>query len=260
MLLTRESVYQDVFRTRKALPIVIERQALPLMRNTQDFLKPRYATQLSPYMRGTESMDHYLEALVYCARRSSEKFGDTIGNSDYCIVHGGLCRSVATRVMNEWAKFAASAGERIPRKALLEKFEPGLKHGEELGGLYTASLYFSLHSLLEHVGDTALQAPKKVMLFSYGSGSTATMLRARVQGRTQSFEPLEPTLAAREFISGAELKHVIARHGLTKSVLDGDLPDEVAQRQAKLAQKKGQRRFHLTRFPAGNEKRVYMQI
>jgi len=260
LLLTRESVYQEVFRTRRHLPVAIERQAVPLMRNTQDFLKPRYAAQLSPYIRGTESMNHYLEALEHCARRTGERFGDTLTNVEYCLVHGGLCRSVATRVMNEWAKFSASTGERISRKALLQKFEPGLKHGEELGGLYAASLYFSLHSLLEHAGEDAWLSPKKVLLFSYGSGSTATMLRARVQGMTESFERLEPFLAMREFISGAELKQVIMRHSLTKSLLDSNLPEDIVQRQRALREKSQQDRYLLTRFPAGNEKRVYMRI
>jgi len=262
MLVSRESVYQQVFKKAAGtpLPVVIERSSISLMRNTQDFLKPRYASQLSPFMRGRESMEHYLEAMRYCVQRTSESFGATIGNSDYCLVHGGLCRSVATRVMNEWGKLAFGAGECVSRTDLMAKFEIGLKHGEQLGGLYTASLYFSLHSLLEHLDSNEA---KKVMLFSYGSGSTATMLRARVHHKTEGFVPLQPELDARQFISASKLKQVIARHGATKTLLDADLPQEVAQRHAQLAAEtegSSKGRYVLTRFPAGNEKRVYQQL
>jgi 3-hydroxy-3-methylglutaryl CoA synthase len=73
-------------------PIVISKKHVTLMRNTEDFLKPRYSNQCSPFMRGRESMDHYLEALEYCAETSKSRFNACLRNHDYVVLHGGLCK------------------------------------------------------------------------------------------------------------------------------------------------------------------------
>ena len=55
------------------IAIEIERKNVPYMKNTNDFLKPRYSKQLSPFMRGRESMDGYLNSLEYCVTKTKER-------------------------------------------------------------------------------------------------------------------------------------------------------------------------------------------
>ncbi len=59
-------------RSNGRVPIVIERNPVTVMRCTEDFMKPRYSPQVSPYIRGKESMEYYLESLGYCVEETNK--------------------------------------------------------------------------------------------------------------------------------------------------------------------------------------------
>ena len=217
------------------------------MKNTNDFFKPRYSKQLSPHARMHESMDNYLVALDYCALKTRERYGADLSTADAVAVHGGLCRSVVTRVMRHWL---STHGPNLPYVQLMDKFGATTTHGTQLGGLYAASLYFSIHSFFEH--HSAVSAGMSLLLFSYGSGSTATLMRAVVRrSRPDHFAPLAPALERRLKLSYDEALAVNKRQFECKTSLDADLPPmpETA------AAPKG--RFFLKRMPAGNDLRQY---
>ena len=177
------------------------------MRSTEDFLKPRYSKQVSPFIRNQDSMKYYLDALGYCVEETKKRFDQSLESVDHAVLHGGLCKSVTVKAMRTWAtKYAPTLDEfssAEAKAALNEKYLAGCAHGAELGGLYTGSMYFGIHSLIEHGilegGEKAsngavLSTPKRCLFFSYGSGSTASMLRATIHAIPMGFEKLQPIL------------------------------------------------------------------
>jgi len=196
------------------------------MKSTLDFLKPKVHDHnvLTPRMRSRESMDHYLAALDAVTHKTAERFpGWSLPEVQGCVLHGGLCKSVVVKAMNHWYKNSGATAQ-MGRAALLAKYEPGTKHGELLGGLYTASLFFGIHSAVEH---GKIETGDRLLLFAYGSGSTATLLRALVHRQLDDFEPIAPRLAARVPVDMAATTAALQRHraeglfeGLGKTVQD----------------------------------------
>jgi len=226
----------------------ILRDSVTCMKNTNDFFKPRYSKQLSPCMRPRESMDNYLASLDYCATKMRERHGADLATADAVAVHGGLCRSVVTRVMRHW--LTTHGPSSVSYAQLMPKFESSTVHGTQLGGLYAASLYFSIHSFFEH--HKAVTPGMSLLLFSYGSGSTATLMRAQVRrARPDGFAPHAPTLEGRLRLSHEQALAVNKRQLECKAGLDTELPPRPETETAP----KG--RYYLKRLPAGNELRQY---
>lgn len=160
------------------------------------------------------------------------------------VLHGGLCRSVVVRAMNTWARFDPEAP---PRGELVKKYDASTKHGEWLGGLYAASLYFGLHSVLEHAPHA-----KSLLLFSYGSGSTATLMKATVHRLPEGFEPLTPEIKARQELTYEQASVLAERHAQYKCVEDQAMPPPPS-----FPLRKSPDQCTITRFPAYNEMRQY---
>jgi hydroxymethylglutaryl-CoA synthase len=63
--------------------------------------------------------------------------------------------------------------------AQLHKLQPALKYGRQIGNGYTASLYVSLASLLDHADEDL--TGKRIGFYSYGSGCVAEFFSGVVQ-------------------------------------------------------------------------------
>jgi len=111
--------------------------------------------------------------------------------------------------MNTFKKVAE--WENIDYEELKKKFVPSTIHGERIGGLYTASLFFSLHSLLEHTEDIK---SKDILLFGYGSGSCCSLFSAHINEKPENFSNLSEYLDNRVNISYDELVDNHNRHSL----------------------------------------------
>jgi hydroxymethylglutaryl-CoA synthase len=183
--------------------IEIRSEHVSYMKNAADFFQPRHSKQLSPYMDGNGSMQCYLSALKYTTEMMKARHGVSLSSIDKVAVHGGVCKSVIVKACNEWSKW-----EGMSKTSLLEKYECSGRHAELLGAQYTASLYFNLHSVLEH----AETLPSNMLLFSYGSGSAATLLAAKVHRLPLGFSRLAPVLAERRQLTFAEAKAILERH------------------------------------------------
>ena len=71
--------------------VEIHPEQVSYFKNTSDFLKPRYATQVTPHIDTNESMDHYIEALDSCIGSLNSKHLINVKDFDVFVFHGGLC-------------------------------------------------------------------------------------------------------------------------------------------------------------------------
>jgi len=178
--------------------ITLNENIINCMKNTYDFQKPIKSNLLGPYCNGYESMVEYHKSFKYCIEQLKLKYNKSILDFDYIVIHGGLCKIF---VINTFKKLCE--WEKIKYEDIEGKFIHGTTHGERIGGLYTASLFFSLHSLLEHVPDNIDN--KEVLLFGYGSGSCASLFTATVKRNPQNFNTLTKYLDNRDTINYKEL-------------------------------------------------------
>lgn len=211
------------------------------MKNTDGFLKPRYSTQITPYMKGRQSMESYLAALDYTSKHTTKQEHKLdLETADYILLHGGLCKSVTVNAMNHLGK-----QYNISRKEIIKKYMKGTIHGEYIGGLYTGSLYFSLHSLLEHAADIK---NKQILMFSYGSGCCSTMMRAIIHNLPEHFEALTPILEKRTALNQDMVQDIITKHIDSKSKYDINIKETLP---------KVSDRFYLEKIPSENSMRMY---
>ncbi len=150
-------------------------------KNTHDFLKPRFATQTSPFIETKESMNHYIEALDTCIRSMKESYAIDTKRFDAFVFHGGLCATFMKLVERHLMQINGSPPHW---KA---NFEYARFFASQMGGLYTASVFVNLLSLLDGHwkhnqtrGGVGKMKLNEIGIFAYGSGSTATLIRATV--------------------------------------------------------------------------------
>lgn len=160
--------------------IEIHPERASCFRNTYDFLKPRFSTQIAPFVKKNTSMGHYLEALDLTIQKFRSDHSIDPSSFDTVIFHGGMCIAFMKQVERHLLLNVCS--ENNWRKA----FEMAHGFSSQLGGLYTASIYMNLLSLL-HSCDVAASDTNKcrapinhIGLFGYGAGSTATFLHATI--------------------------------------------------------------------------------
>ncbi|KAG5860213.1 3-hydroxy-3-methylglutaryl CoA synthase [Encephalitozoon hellem] len=124
--------------------------------NQFDFMKPK-GLHPFPIVKGKESIENYRTAFEVCYEEFKKKVGD-METFDYIALH-----SPYTRLPEK-----ICVANHIDRKKFLKSLEASRKNGNA----YSASLYLSLISLLDgHDGEIG----EKILLFSYGSGTSSSM-------------------------------------------------------------------------------------
>lgn len=180
------------------------------MSHVYDFYKPNLASEY-PVVDGKLSQTCYLMALDSCYKQFCAKYEKlagkqfSISDADYFVFHSPynklVQKSFARLVFNDSVRNASSIDEAVQEKLAPfstlsgdesyqnrdlekvsqqvakplydEKVQPTTLIPKQVGNMYTASIYAAFASLL-HSKCSDL-AGKRVVLFSYGSGSTATM-------------------------------------------------------------------------------------
>ena len=82
------------------------------------------------------------------------------------------------------ATAAATTGDAAVSSEPICRVSDSLHYNREIGNTYTASLYISLSSMLEHADDLSGQ---RIGLFSYGSGCMASFFSGIVLNRYQEW-------------------------------------------------------------------------
>ncbi|KAI3812975.1 hypothetical protein L1987_17688 [Smallanthus sonchifolius] len=185
------------------------------MAHAYDFYKPDLASEY-PVVDGKLSQTCYLMALDSCYKGYCQKYEKLQGNqfsmadADYFVFHSPynklVQKSFARLVFDDVARNASSvdesakeklgpftslngdesyqsrdlekASQQVAKPEYDKKVQPGTLIPKQLGNMYTASLYAAFASLI-HNKSGSLDG-KRVMMFSYGSGLTATMFSLRL--------------------------------------------------------------------------------
>ncbi|XP_023540800.1 hydroxymethylglutaryl-CoA synthase-like [Cucurbita pepo subsp. pepo] len=185
------------------------------MSHVYDFYKPNLASEY-PVVDGKLSQTCYLMALDSCYKQLCHKYEKlegkqfTISDADYFVFHSPynklVQKSFARLLFNDFKRNASSIDKVVKEKLApfstlsndesyqsrdLEKItqqlakplydskvQPSTLIPKQVGNMYTASLYAAFISLL-HNKHSSLSG-NRVILFSYGSGSTATMFSLKI--------------------------------------------------------------------------------
>ncbi|CAL0312690.1 unnamed protein product [Lupinus luteus] len=186
------------------------------MAHAYDFYKPNLASEY-PVVDGKLSQTCYLMAVDTCYKHLSHKYEKlegkpfTLNDAEYFVFHSPynklVQKSFARLVFNDYLKdpssvdefakeklgpFATLSGDESYQSRDLEKasqqvakplfdakVQPTTLVPKQVGNMYTASLYAAFISLIHDKHSTL--AGKRVILFSYGSGLTATMFSLQLR-------------------------------------------------------------------------------
>ncbi|KAJ7003974.1 hypothetical protein D5086_006925 [Populus alba] len=192
------------------------------MSHVYDFYKPNLASEY-PVVDGKLSQTCYLMALDSCYKQFCAKYEKSTGkqfsisDAAYFVFHSPynklVQKSFARLVFNDSVRNASSIDEAAKEKLApfstlsgdesyqnrdLEKVsqqvakplydakvQPTTLIPKQVGNMYTASLYAAFVSLLDNKSSEL--AGKRVILFSYGSGSTATMFSLKLHEGQKPF-------------------------------------------------------------------------
>jgi hydroxymethylglutaryl-CoA synthase len=232
------------------------------MEHVYDFYKPNLNSEY-PVVDGQLSNQCYLKALDMCYQGFSAKFKERHGKpfslkeAEYFLFHSPynklVRKAIARLQFNDFLqnpddptykdvqmykhqqreesyfnKGLNTAFDKLSVDLYNTKVAPSTLLGLELGNCYSASLYVGLLSLLDSVSDDLVG--KRMILFSYGSGMTASMFSIVVRGSVEFIkqkQKVSKRLSQRNFVDPAEFtkllglreKHLLA----TKFVPEGPL-------------------------------------
>lgn len=153
--------------------------------NVFDFWRP--TGHRVPIVDGKYSIDCYYMALEGAVShfRSNHglKQGELLDNLDYMIYHMPFTKMANKAhkqlVEIEYKDATPESREKIFEETFVRMVTPSLSGAQEVGNIYTGSVYMGLVSLLESEGEKA--EGKKIGLFSYGSGCGAEFLLCYVK-------------------------------------------------------------------------------
>ncbi|KAL9242849.1 hypothetical protein vseg_016808 [Gypsophila vaccaria] len=192
------------------------------MAHVYDFYKPDLASEY-PVVDGKLSQTCYLISVDSCYNQFCSKYEKferkqfSLNDADYVVFHSPynklVQKSFARLMYNDFLRSASSISEdakellapfsslsidesyqsrdlekvsqQVSKPLYAEKVQPTTLVPKQIGNTYTASLYSALVSLLHNKNSTL--ADKRVIMFSYGSGSTATMFSFRLNEGQKPF-------------------------------------------------------------------------
>ncbi|MCI1834388.1 MAG: hydroxymethylglutaryl-CoA synthase [Bifidobacterium tibiigranuli] len=200
--------------------LALEERSVMRSRSTDDFWRPNYSAEA--FAKGKYSEQVYLEMFAEDWREA-----ESLGLTQVSELQGLLFHIPFSKMGRKGLRSLEPIIPAADYERLTARFEKGIVYGQEVGNLYTASLYLSLISLLEQ--DESLCAGDRIGLFSYGSGSVAELFFGTLQpdyrdrlNRTGH----EALLAARQRLSMDEYEAIfsasLVTDGSRQDIEDGD--------------------------------------
>ncbi|MED6167683.1 hypothetical protein PIB30_004900 [Stylosanthes scabra] len=192
------------------------------MSHAYDFYKPNLASEY-PVVDGKLSQTCYLMALDSCYKQLSHKYEKLSGkpfslsDAEYFVFHSPynklVQKSFARLLFNDFVRDPSSVDEaaqqklepyanlsgdesyqsrdlektsqQVAKPLFDAKVQPTTLIPKEVGNMYTASIYAAFASLIHNRYSTL--AGKRIILFSYGSGLTATMFSLQLRDAVHPF-------------------------------------------------------------------------
>jgi len=249
-------------------PLVMEHARGVHMEHAYDFYKPDLST-VFPYVDGPLTVEGYLRGGDKCYTRYLDRLASLepqvhadVDVFDYIVFHVPYAKliqkSVGRLMFNDLKRHPTSpkyasvqqykdvaheasyhdkelerAFVQLSKPVFASKVEPSLYAAKLCGNMYCASVYASLISLLSSVPAQELQG-KRIGVFSYGSGLTATMFSLRVRDAEATVAMaarinLKQRLADRKLCTPAEFEDVMELREKTHQLCNyspcGDVQD-----------------------------------
>ncbi|KAL8141670.1 hypothetical protein V2J09_014702 [Rumex salicifolius] len=192
------------------------------MAHVYDFYKPDLASEY-PVVDGKLSQTCYLQAVDTCYKHYCSKYEKfegkqfSVNDADYVVFHSPYNKlvqksfsrllfndflrnasSISEEAKEKLAPFATLSGDESYQSRDLEKasqqvakpfydtmIQPTTLIPKQVGNTYTASLYTALASVIHNKHNTLVG--NRIIMFSYGSGLTATMFSLRVSAGQHPF-------------------------------------------------------------------------
>ncbi|KAL1316567.1 hypothetical protein HN51_068746 [Arachis hypogaea] len=192
------------------------------MSHAYDFYKPNLASEY-PVVDGKLSQTCYLMALDSCYKQLSHKYEKlngkpfSLSDAEYFVFHSPynklVQKSFARLLFDDFIKDPSSvdeaaqqklepfanlsgdesyqsrdlekASQQVAKPLFDAKVQPTTLIPKEVGNMYTASIYAAFASLIHN--RYSVLAGKRVILFSYGSGLTATMFSLQLRDAQHPF-------------------------------------------------------------------------
>lgn len=228
-------------------PIVLERTRASHMENAWDFYKPHLQSPY-PVVDGKFSNSCYLRSLDICYQRFVEKYAAANSNAAFSVIRDAnrvlfhapynklVQKSFARLLFNEFLTcptaqadpaFAAllpftatkreasyedvpleKAAVAVSKSWYTDKVLAGITIPQQLGNMYTASLYAGLMSLVSEEG--AKLQDKRLLMFSYGSGLASTLFSLKVGSGPKVQAALESMAARADILNRLEDRTAVA--------------------------------------------------
>ncbi len=133
-----------------------------------DTLRPRSDMEIGD---SDLSLLSYLECLEQCFSMYEERVSsvDILDTFDYLVFHtpfAGMVKGAHRKLLRKHKQLSSEQIEQDFEKRMLDS----LVYCTRIGNVYSAALYLALCSLIDH---NYFEAPKRVGLFSYGSGCSS---------------------------------------------------------------------------------------
>lgn len=153
--------------------------------DVHDFWRPN--GYLTPIVDGKYSIECYREALEFCAKDLQQNLIQDNGKNlidfaDYFIYHLPFTRMVHkahTKLLTTLnPSLSDEQANEMYEASFNESINPALLGSQQVGNIYTGSVYMSLLSLIENIEEDLIN--KNIGIFSYGSGCGAEFLIAHI--------------------------------------------------------------------------------
>lgn len=144
---------------------IINDEIVAETRDIMDFWRPNYST--TPYVNGIYSTKQYLDMLTSTWTEFQKRYDATLSDFSAFCFHLPFPK-LAVKGLKKILKKEVST--EVTNR-IQENFQHSIKYSQEIGNIYTASLFLGLLSLLEN--SPSLKANDKIALFSYGSGAVS---------------------------------------------------------------------------------------
>lgn len=152
--------------------LAIEPNTVVASRSTYDFWRPNYSNVA--FAQGKYSEEVYLSMFTEVWDRAENMSLTQSDNLAALLFHIPFSKMGRKGLRTLESKVNATSYARM-----VERFENSIIYGQQVGNIYTGSLYLGLLSLLEN--DTSLVEGDRLSLFSYGSGSEAELFFGTIQ-------------------------------------------------------------------------------
>lgn len=146
-----------------------------------DFFKPVGWHAMAPIVDGKYSIECYMQSIDLCCQKMREKLGgeSLLKHADYNVFHTGGGYHVVRKAFERLLRAEEPSSSKDQRQQYFDQYcAPSTHLLRVIGPCHTVSSFTNIFSVLSSQWDKAFG--KKLLVFTYGSGSTASMYTLKI--------------------------------------------------------------------------------